>query len=65
MDPVTIGTAVVAGEAMAAGTAAVAGETMAIGTASGVVGETMAAELIVAQGLLEAESGGFGFGSRS
>lgn len=44
MDPLTVGTAVVAGEAMAAGTATVAGE-------------TMAAETIVAQGLLEAESG--------
>ena len=44
MDPLTVGTAVVADEAMAAGTATVAGE-------------TMAAETIVAQGLLEAESG--------
>ena len=44
MDPLTVRTAVVAGEAMAAGTATVAGE-------------TMAAETIVAQGLLEAESG--------
>ena len=56
MDPLTVGTAVVAGEAMAAGTAVVAGETMAAGTAA-VAGETMAAETIVAQGLLEAESG--------
>ena len=70
MDPLTVGTAVVAGEAMAAETAAVAGEAMAAETIvaqglleaeSGVldleVGLDTAAESIVAQGLLEAESG--------
>ena len=59
MDPLTVGTAVVAGEAMAAGGAAVAGEAMAAGGAA-VAGEAMAAETIVAEGLLEAESGVLG-----
>ena len=50
MDPLTVGTAVVAGEALAGGTAAVAGE-------------ALAAESIIAQGLLEAESGILGLGA--
>ena len=48
MDPLTVGTAVVAGEAMAAGGGAA------------VASETMVAETIVAEGLLAAESGVLG-----